>query len=73
MALQPSGKALLDCNRATTSEDFWNELTKITVPTLVIRGDLAASVPSISPAGGRPSSYQAQRSGYTRGRRTGFS
>lgn len=45
MALQASGKALLDCNRAITSEDFRNELTKITVPTLVIHGDLDVSCP----------------------------
>ncbi|MBK3734540.1 alpha/beta fold hydrolase [Azospirillum brasilense] len=45
MALQASLKALLDCHRATTSTDFRRELQDITVPTLLIHGDLDVSSP----------------------------
>jgi non-heme chloroperoxidase len=45
MALQASGKALLDCNRAITTADFRDELAKITVPTLVIHGDQDVTCP----------------------------
>ncbi|MGH7881795.1 MAG: alpha/beta fold hydrolase [Candidatus Dormibacteraceae bacterium] len=45
MILRASGKALLECNRAISSEDFTEELPKITVPTLVIHGDQDVSCP----------------------------
>ena len=45
MALQASMRALLDCHRATTSTDFRQELRAITVPTLLIHGDLDVSSP----------------------------
>jgi len=45
MALQASGKALLDCNRAITTADFRDELPTITVPTLVIHGDQDVTCP----------------------------
>ncbi|AWK89149.1 alpha/beta fold hydrolase [Azospirillum thermophilum] len=45
MALQASMKALLDCHRATTSTDFRAELAEVTVPTLVVHGDLDVSSP----------------------------
>lgn len=45
MALQASMKALLDCHRATTSTDFRRELQAVTVPTLLIHGDLDVSSP----------------------------
>lgn len=45
MALQASLKALLDCHRAITSMDFRRELREITVPTLLVHGDLDVSSP----------------------------
>lgn len=45
MALQASMKALLDCHRATTSTDFRRELLEISVPTLLVHGDLDVSSP----------------------------
>jgi pimeloyl-ACP methyl ester carboxylesterase len=45
MALQASGKALLDCNRAITTADFRDELPKVTVPTLVIHGEQDVTCP----------------------------
>jgi pimeloyl-ACP methyl ester carboxylesterase len=39
MCLQASPRALLECNRATTTTDFRAELRAIAVPTLVIHGD----------------------------------
>jgi pimeloyl-ACP methyl ester carboxylesterase len=45
MCLQASLKALLDCNRADAETDFRAELTKITVPTLIIHGDKDVSTP----------------------------
>lgn len=45
LALQASMKALLDCHRATTSTDFRRELREITVPTLLVHGDLDVSSP----------------------------
>ena len=45
MALQTSGKALLDCNHAITTADFRDELAKVAVPTLVIHGDRDATSP----------------------------
>ncbi len=45
MALRTSGKALLDCNRAITTTDFRDELSRITVPTLLIHGDQDATCP----------------------------
>lgn len=45
LSLQASTKAMLDTNRAITTEDFREELPKITVPTLVIHGDRDATCP----------------------------
>jgi len=45
MMLRTSMKALVECNRSTTSTDFRVELPKITVPTLLIHGDKDVSAP----------------------------
>jgi non-heme chloroperoxidase len=45
LSLQASAKAMLDTNRAVTTEDFREELPKIAVPTLVIHGDKDVTCP----------------------------
>jgi len=45
MALRTSGKALLECNRTLTTEDFRAELQVVTVPTLVVHGDRDETCP----------------------------
>ena len=45
LSLQASAKALLDTNRAITTEDFREELPDIAVPTLVIHGDQDVTCP----------------------------
>jgi len=45
MALRTSAKALLGCNRALTTADFWAELQSITLPTLVVHGEQDATCP----------------------------
>jgi non-heme chloroperoxidase len=44
-SLQASFKALMDCNLATISTDFREELKMVDVPTLVIHGDKDVSAP----------------------------
>ena len=45
LALQASVKAMLDTNRTVTTEDFRDELPKITIATLLIHGDQDVSSP----------------------------
>lgn len=45
LSLQASAKAMLDTNRAITTEDFREELPEITVPTLMIHGDEDVTCP----------------------------
>lgn len=39
LMMQASLKAIMDCNHAVTETDFRSELTRITVPTLIVHGD----------------------------------
>jgi pimeloyl-ACP methyl ester carboxylesterase len=45
MGMRASLKAVIDCNRAVTETDFRAELTKITMPALIIHGDQDVSAP----------------------------
>jgi pimeloyl-ACP methyl ester carboxylesterase len=45
MCLQSSFKAVMETNRADTGTDFRKDLSRITVPTLVIHGDRDVSAP----------------------------
>jgi non-heme chloroperoxidase len=52
LVLSASGRALIECNRSITTEDFRPELPKISVPTLVVHGDRDETCPIDST--GRP-------------------
>ena len=43
--LSPTLQAVIDCNRTIVGSDFNEELSSITVPTLIIQGDHDASIP----------------------------
>ncbi|MBV8415435.1 MAG: alpha/beta hydrolase [Verrucomicrobia bacterium] len=45
LCLQASLNAVMDCYRAATETDFRQEMSAITVPTLIIHGDADASAP----------------------------
>lgn len=45
LALQASGRAASECIRAFSATDFRQDLTSITVPTLIIHGDADKTVP----------------------------